>query len=328
MKYSVIVPIYNAERSLRRCVDSILAEAYPDMELILINDGSTDSSAEICRAYAAQKECVLFLSKENGGVSTARNAGLDAASGSYVLFVDSDDSVLPGFFATLDHTLAKQPCDWIQFSFRYVNGNERRDLRLEERCAFSREQLMPLIVDATCRKTLNSPCGKLYRRDLIEAQAIRFPEGVSVAEDRVFNLKYSLYIHSYSVSDVVLYCVNTENESSLSRKRHEDLKQQFAIADRHFDQALLEARIPEKEKEQYRQAVNFGSCRAIYHDAKLLHLDGVAWAQRQKKLAARCKEINARHMAYPGGLYCRLISLPVSLGLTPVIDLIAWKLTH
>ena len=87
MEYSVIIPVYNAEKTLKRCVDSLLEQNCSDLELILVNDGSKDSSLEICKAYQNENNCVRVIDKPNGGVSSARNAGLDAAFGQYVLFV-------------------------------------------------------------------------------------------------------------------------------------------------------------------------------------------------------------------------------------------------
>ena len=125
-----------------------------------------------------------------------------------------------------------------------------------------------------------------------------------------------------------MYCVNTENEHSLSRRRHPDLQQQFEITGNYLKQALQDAPIQASEKEQYQRAVNFGECRGIYHDAKLLHQDRVGWLERQKRLGEICYNINKKHMKYPGNTYCKLRAMPVKLRLTPVIDLIAWKLTH
>ena len=91
MKFSVIIPVYKAEYTLRRCVDSLINQNRSDAEIILINDGSPDSSGEICKEYAELYNQVKYIEKENGGVSTARNAGLSVATGEYILFVDSDD---------------------------------------------------------------------------------------------------------------------------------------------------------------------------------------------------------------------------------------------
>ena len=148
MKYSIIIPVYNAENTIRRCIDSLLAEHYSDMELILIDDGSTDSSGAICAAYAENHECVHYLKKENGGVSTARNAGLDYASGAYVLFVDSDDYVVSDFFLTLDKVLSETEADLIQFSYVHDNGAVKNVRRLSPLLVHSRDELMLFISDS------------------------------------------------------------------------------------------------------------------------------------------------------------------------------------
>ena len=326
MRYSVIIPVYNAEKTLNRCVDSLLAENYPDCEIILVNDGSKDRSGEICHDYAERFPNIVYIEKENGGVSTARNAGLDHARGEYVVFVDSDDYVTPGFFSSVEAGQKKNRADWSFFSSCIDDGMVKKTLFSKSASYTSRTAVMPVIIDAICRKTINGPHAKVFRRDIIEKHGIRFPVGVSVAEDRAFNICYSLYVNSLEVYDLIVYCVNTENKQSLSRKRHTDLDKQFGIADSYLDDSLQKAPNSEKEKEQYRRALNFGSCRSIYHDAKLMHKDRVNWLERQKRLGQLCDRINRRHMKYPSTRYCLLISLPVRLRVTTVIDYIAWKL--
>lgn len=328
VKYSVIIPVYNAEKTLRRCLDSLLSQSYADCELILVNDGSSDGSGELCREYAAKHRQVCVVDKENGGVSSARNVGLDRASGKYVVFVDSDDYAADNYFSLLDQTLELADCDWLQFSNCIDSGSIKRERIYDPLILDSRSKLLPALIDAICRKRINPPWAKLYRRELIEKHHIRFPLGVSVAEDRAFNIKYSMYIQSFLVSSSVLYTVSTENENSLSRRRHVDLAKQFAVTRLYFEDALTEASIPDHEKDQYRRAVNFGDCRGIYHDAKLMIADHTGWLERQRKLGKLCDEINHKHMKYPHTRYCTLITLPVRLRLTLVIDAIAWKLTH
>lgn len=328
MKYSIIIPVYNAEDTLRRCVDSLLEQNCADAEIILVNDGSEDGSGTICEAYAREHRTVRYLPQKNVGVSAARNAGLDAATGEYILFVDSDDYVAPDFFSVIDQTLEACRADWIHFSFCVENGTERRRYRRRAVSAASREELLPHIIDAICRKTINGPWAKVFKREIIEKNHIRFPVGASVGEDRAFNIVYSLYVRSYTVSDSMVYVLNTENENSLSRRHHADLQRQLEIADDYIIRELAAAPISEQEKERYRQAINFCRCIGVYRDAKILIRKRMGWRARQKSLRLICDEINERHLKYPNSTYCALTALPVQLRLTPVIDAMAWKLTN
>lgn len=322
MSFSVIIPVYNAEKTLRRCVDSVLPQLGAEDEIILVNDGSKDGSGAICAEYAGRDARVHFIDQKNGGVSSARNAGLDAARGDYVLFMDSDDWVSGDLLSAASALLAESDWDWIRFSI-CPEGKESPAQPPTLHAFRTRKELFPRIIDEICNKTINSPCAKIYRRDILEREGIRFPLGASVAEDRAMNIRYSMYVNSYLISDMVGYIVNTDNAQSLSRKHHADLSAQYAITGEYVRQAILQTVLPEAEKEQYRRAYNFGVCREIYKDAKDLRRDGVSWGRRQKALWKRCGEINRKRMRYPGSKYCRAISFPVRFRQTWMIDLIA-----
>ena len=324
--YSVIIPVYNAEKTLSRCVDSLLNQNCSDAEIILVNDGSTDGSKALCQQYADSNACVRLIDQPNGGVSSARNAGLDAAQGEYVLFVDSDDYVPQTLFTDLAAYTNDNKWDLVRFSYCIDDGNTLHERRMKNRQLPDRISSLPIIIDDICRKHLNAPWAKLYRKELLERSKIRFPIGVSVAEDRSFNICYSLNVHSYAISDRIAYYVNTENEQSLSRKKHHNLEEQFRIADANTDSAIQAAEIPPQEKELYRRAINLGKCRSIYREAKDQIREGKGWRERQKYLWKRCKDINSQHMRYPKTNYCRLISLPVVMRQTWVIDSIAKRL--
>ena len=117
MTYSVIIPIYNAEKTLSRCIDSLVRQDRKDVELILINDGSTDRSGEICKEYQQKCGNIRYFVQENRGVSAARNVGLAEAQGEYVLFVDSDDYVSQTYFEIIDAALVKEKADLLLFGF-------------------------------------------------------------------------------------------------------------------------------------------------------------------------------------------------------------------
>ena len=323
MKLSVIIPVYNAEKTLRRCVDSLLVQDRSDIEIILVNDGSKDLSLDICKEYQSKFDCILLIDKPNGGVSSARNAGLDAAQGKYVVFVDSDDYVSPTLFHDIDVALQEDAWDLIRFSYCVDNGTALRQIVMQPAECRTREQALPKMIDDICSKALNSPWAKVYRKEILDHEGIRFPVGASVAEDRAFNIKYSMFVHRYRVSDRIAYFVNTENEQSLSRKKHKDLSAQFAITGGYVEEAIRETPIPEFEKEQYRRAYNFGVCRSVYKDAKDLRREEKNWVSRQKALWKKCGEINRKRLRYPRTSYCRKITLPVRLRQTWLIDLVA-----
>ena len=325
-KYSVIIPVYNAEKTIHRCIDSLLQQDCSETEIILVNDGSKDGSLEICEKYRSENSFIRVIDKPNGGVSSARNAGLDAAVGQFVLFVDSDDYVPKDLFSHLAELRRQEDWDWIVLSNCVDNGLEIRASVNRPFQAVTRAEALPAIIDGICNKLLNPPWAKVYRRQILEDHGIRFPLGVSIAEDRAFNICYSMFVTKYLVSDRIGYNVNTENEQSLSRKRHKDLSEQFRINGEYVRNAIRDADIPEYEKEQYRRAYDFGVCRAIYKDAKDLRRDNAGWLLRQKALWKRCGEINRKRMRYPNTSYCRKITLPVRLRQTWLIDLVAKRL--
>lgn len=118
---SVIVPVYNVEKYLPRCIDSILAQTFTDFELILVDDGSPDNCGAICDEYAAKDKRVRVIHKSNGGVSSARNAGLDAASGEYVTFVDSDDYIAEDRLKQMHSSIFESKADIAVAGFRFVD---------------------------------------------------------------------------------------------------------------------------------------------------------------------------------------------------------------
>ena len=116
---SIIIPVYNAEKYLGRCIESVLSQTYRDFELILVDDGSSDSSGQICDAYANKDARIHVIHKENGGVSSARNRGIKEALGEYIMFIDSDDSIVEHCFSFLFEERTSMP-DLTIFSFTYV----------------------------------------------------------------------------------------------------------------------------------------------------------------------------------------------------------------
>jgi glycosyltransferase involved in cell wall biosynthesis len=174
---SVIVPVYRVEKYIRLCVESILGQTYPDFELILVDDGSPDSCGAICDEYAAKDTRVRVIHKENGGLSDARNAGLDIARGEYITFVDSDDYIAPNMLELLLNKLERYGADISVCGYRMVfeDSSETDELPEEDKdfCMTGPEALKPLLEGAPHMPVAS--WGKLYRAELFAD--IRFPVG-------------------------------------------------------------------------------------------------------------------------------------------------------
>ena len=174
---SVVVPVYNVEKYLSKCVESILAQGIEDLELLLVNDGSKDSSLDICNQYAQKDDRIRVISKENGGVSSARNLGLDNATGEWVTFVDADDWLDKKAFATCRPYM--DDCEIIRFSTLDVFAEGKSHPR-RVRPAKDWNEAFRQVVG---HRTVIGICGTLYRRCLFEENNIRFDTEIVYGED-------------------------------------------------------------------------------------------------------------------------------------------------
>lgn len=178
---SVIVPVYNVEDYLGRCVESILAQTYKNLEIILVDDGAKDSSGAICDAYAQKDRRIQVIHKENGGLSSARNAGLDMATGTYIAFVDSDDWIEPDAYENMLKVAQKLDVKLVcggRYDVKSKTGEKKVGLCPRKTERITAEELVGRIF--TWDQCDSSACDKLYHRSLLENW--RFPEG-KVCED-------------------------------------------------------------------------------------------------------------------------------------------------
>lgn len=211
---SIIVPVYNAEKYLPRCIDSILGQSFSDFELLLINDGSKDNSGKICDGYATNDSRVRVFHKENGGASAARNYGLDNATGNYVCFVDADDWVDKDYLKQL---LPNEEEEMVVCSIRYEeNTNKNLCISNKKRNKECIESTLHQMIDhmAVC-----SPCCKIMRRDIIERDQIRFDTDVSAGEDMLFICDYfSAGLEKIRTLSLPLYHYYVDDNESLSHR--------------------------------------------------------------------------------------------------------------
>lgn len=209
---SIIVPVYNAEKYLRRCVDSILNQEYTDFELLLADDGSRDSSGVICDEYAERDERVRVIHKENTGVSDTRNCAMDQARGTYLQFLDSDDWITPDATRLFVRAAAEHDCDMVIADFYRVVG-ERVSTKgdIDEEGVLTREEFAAHMMENPADFYYGVIWNKFYKREIVEKYHLRMDVNISWCEDFMFNLEYVRYAEKfYALHAPVYYYVKTK----------------------------------------------------------------------------------------------------------------------
>ena len=206
---SVIMPVYNVENYLSQSIESVLTQDHRELELILIDDGSTDSSGTICDSYAEKDSRVRVIHQKNGGAAAAKNAGLRMAKGTYLCFVDSDDYVEPNVYGYMLKTLKEKHADAVQFSFRDVYKDHTEDQILTPCVLNEREYLLRFPKDWSCPLLWN----KLYRRSLFDG--VFFEEGHKI-DDEYFTYQGFLNPCRVVFDDTVIYNYRKRASSVMS----------------------------------------------------------------------------------------------------------------
>ncbi len=185
---SIIIPIYNTGEYLYKCLDSIIGQELNEIEIILVNDGSTDNSGEICDFYAEKDKRVHVIHKENAGVSVARNTGIKVANGNYIGFIDSDDWIEKNMYQDLYRCVRETGAEIAMCDATTVYGSDKKE---EDTISFLTESIFLDKEDIQAfalKEIAGSACRCIYKRELLEKYGVEFPEGVPLSEDRIFNL--------------------------------------------------------------------------------------------------------------------------------------------
>ncbi len=284
-RLSIIIPVYNAEEYLDRCLDSVLEQSFPSYEVILVDDGSTDSSPMICDRYSATDPRFRTIHKNNGGVSSARNAGMNLAKGEYLMFVDSDDALLPDALDRMMEGVVDE--DIIIGGYTaFIAGVPGKEV-LPRRTRSYRGEDMNCFFEDNIRRNcemLDAPWSKMFRRKTVGE--LRFCEDLSYAEDKLFVFSFIAICHSAHTCDVPVYAYHIRPGSlgsDISSDRH--LMQLRKFLPMYADVlASLVARFPSCEKlnELYhKDLVGRYSCRILNIFLKrrtaLLNGDYIKW---------------------------------------------------
>lgn len=215
---SVIIPVYNVEKYLSRCIESVLGQTYTNFEIILVDDGSTDNCPNICDEYASKDNRIKVIHKNNGGVSSARNIGILQSSGTWICFLDSDDWWDKEFLAQLINPLTDYNYDISCCGIAFEHIDKLYVMKFDD---FTGPIAEVITGDYLCTESvLSTVWNKLYKLSIIRDNNLCFPENLSYAEDSIFNLQYLQKVHTICVIDKPLYHYWQESENSGVKRLH------------------------------------------------------------------------------------------------------------
>lgn len=255
---SVIVPVYNVAQYLPQCLASLRGQTYQSLEVLLVNDGSTDGSKEICQAYSELDERFHLIDKPNSGVSDSRNRALDRAKGKYLQFVDADDFLAPDATETLVHAARSSGADLvISHFYRLLEDRAAPKGHIKEEKLLTRAEFAEEMVKAPANFYYGVLWNKLFRRSIVEAHHLRFDREVSWCEDFLFNLEYIQYTRLVCAIPQPLYYYRKRDtslvNSSLSLRRTVEMKRQTFT---HYKQLYRDLDLYDEQKaEVYRYLI-------------------------------------------------------------------------
>lgn len=269
---TIIVPIYKVEKYLAKCIDSILKQSFNDFELFLINDGSPDKCGEICEKYAKKDKRIKVIHKENEGVSSARNLGIEMAHGEYIAFVDPDDTIEPNMYSLLLEKAINHQVDMVICPIRTVNINTSTNtvstVWNKVNSPINRDEIEGKLIPAILSNktySLVSCVNKLYRKSFFNQNNIRFEKNKHHSEDARINFKILTLIDSIVFIDIPLYNYYIYPRDSLTQIFREDLYE-YIIDNKKL---LLEL------ASRFDQEINSSSIRNHFSTVTLLHMEDV-----------------------------------------------------
>lgn len=248
---SIVIPVYNAENTLERLVNHVLSQSFQELEIILIDDGSTDNSGKICEKIAKRDARVKILSQKNSGASSARNLGISKACGRYLMFFDADDDIEPTMIPKMTNVISKQQVDLVTCGFANIaiqNSNIASTTligvsRLPQKTK-SEQQTTYVIKLLGIDSRLYNPWNKIFRTDIIRKYNIHFEQGLDFGEDLTFNLHYLSHVHQIKFINEALYdyyfdaASGTFGKSSLVyENRRKNYRELLKFAGGHTDAA-------------------------------------------------------------------------------------------
>ena len=216
MLVSVIVPVYNGEKYLKVCIESIRQQSYKNLEIIIINDGSSDKSHEIAKGIASEDKRVIYIEQENKGVSSARNTGIDVAKGEFIVFVDCDDTIENNYVELLLDKSTRSKLDIVASGYTDISiyGTINLNDFYKGNSILNKNEFISNIFKGVG----GTLWGKIFKKEIIDSNNIRMDPNIFMCEDMIFVLQYAINSKSFGAIEESIYNYNRKNESSISSK--------------------------------------------------------------------------------------------------------------
>lgn len=264
---SIIVPIYNVEKYLHRCLDSLINQTYKNLEIILVNDESPDNSSVICEQYKSNDSRIILINKKNGGLSDSRNFGLEISQGDYILFVDSDDYIERNMVENLLNVVVSENLDIAICGYYadFVDENEqivssRKEVGILGK--FHKESFFEIPLDIRVVGILGYAWNKLYKRSIIERCSLRFVKDLSLVEDIVFNEKYLSNCDTIAFIDEAYVHYMQRSRKTLGSKFYYNYYDLKKIAITSVENILKEWKKSREEVDNIKNEMNFDAIKA------------------------------------------------------------------
>lgn len=227
-KVSIIIPVYNASKYLDKCIESLINQSYKKIEIIIIDDGSTDNSLEIIQSYASENDNIRYYSQNNQGVSSARNKGISLSSGEYIFFIDADDWVEREYIEKMVENVGEDTdfvyCDWI------IESKEKNIIDSVMKYGFNNsEEASELLEFYIINRAGCAPWGKLFKKSIIDKNKIRFLKNLPIAEDYLFIINYLTKSNKIKYVSIPMIHYNCNIIGANKKIRFDYVNLQFSI---------------------------------------------------------------------------------------------------
>ncbi|MFC4687560.1 glycosyltransferase family 2 protein [Epilithonimonas pallida] len=281
MVISLIVPVYNVSLYLKRCIESILVQDFNTFELILVNDGSTDNSLDICKHYANQDSRIRVIDQPNGGVSNARNKGLEVANGEFICFIDSDDWVEPNYLSSFVSFYQTTYTDLIISNVvNQKNNSKTNNKPFVERLIQSESFVPEDFFNGNDFILENTPFAKLFKKSIIDDNNIRFNINLKNGEDFIFVLQYALVCKKIDFINSYTYNYNKESDSSVTQKYFKNYYKQVKDTKKAYFDIVRKYHEITEEEELYQYFRVAG--KSVYEEGKINN--GLSFSEKYKSI--------------------------------------------